>query len=283
MQNSHHKSVSRFLRGAGLIIAGVLLLGHTSLLADSYIKVWEKGVVYYYFSRQPSQPKEATIITPGSQRVRPKPPIFQDYQPYKWIPGNINLNKELKANLSPEQIFNLVNASVYTVIAAPTLENLEKMSNISLGSAVAISEKDLLSNYHIIKDRPHVVIKHGERIIKGKVISGDKKTDRCIIKVDNETLSPVNGFRKYDSLNVGETVYSVGSPEGLENTLGVGIISGKRKAGFLNYVQTTAQISKGSSGGGLFDSFGNLIGITTFKVKESEGLNFALPVENFTR
>lgn len=75
LQNSRHKSVSRLLRGAGLIIAGVLLLGHTAVIADSYIKVWEKGVVYYYYSgRKTSLPKQATIITPGSQRVRITPP-----------------------------------------------------------------------------------------------------------------------------------------------------------------------------------------------------------------
>ena len=75
MQNSRHKSVSRFLKGAWLIIAGVLLLGHTPVQAESYIKVWEKGVVYYYFSdRNHPQPRQARIITPGSQRVRLNPP-----------------------------------------------------------------------------------------------------------------------------------------------------------------------------------------------------------------
>lgn len=60
---------------AWLIIGGVLLLGHTPLLAESYIKVWEKGVIYYYSSgRNNSQPKQAKIITPGSQRVRPTLP-----------------------------------------------------------------------------------------------------------------------------------------------------------------------------------------------------------------
>lgn len=228
--------------------------------------------------------KEKPIIS----KIMPLKPLnlpkrIDVYKSYKWIPCNIKLNGEFKANLSPERIFNLVNASVYTVIAASNIENLKNMRNISFASAVAISEKNLLTNFHVIENRPYVVIKHGERFTKGTVISGDKKTDRCIINVENETLSPVKTFRKYDSLNVGETVYSVGSPKGLENTLGVGIISGKRKARNLNFIQTTAQISAGSSGGGLFDSFGNLIGITTFKIKESEGLNFALSIEEFTR
>ena len=75
MQNSRHKSVSRLLRGAWLIIAGVFLLGHTDVLADSYIKVWEKGVVYYYSSgRNNSLPRQPKIITPGTQQVHATPP-----------------------------------------------------------------------------------------------------------------------------------------------------------------------------------------------------------------
>jgi murein DD-endopeptidase MepM/ murein hydrolase activator NlpD len=75
LQNSRHKSVSRFLKGAWLIIAGVLLLGPPPVEAESYIKVWEKGVVYYYFSgRNHPQPRQSKIITPESQRVRHQPP-----------------------------------------------------------------------------------------------------------------------------------------------------------------------------------------------------------------
>ena len=72
LQNSHHQRVSLFLRGVWLIIAGVLLLGHTPALAASYIKVWEKGVVYYYFpGRGQPQSRQAGIITPARQRLRP--------------------------------------------------------------------------------------------------------------------------------------------------------------------------------------------------------------------
>jgi S1-C subfamily serine protease len=114
-------------------------------------------------------------------------------------------------------------------------------------------------------------------------MSIDKETDRCILYVENVMLEPVQGFRKYQDLKIGETVYSVGSPQGLENTLGIGIVSGKRNLDKVQLIQTTAQISQGSSGGGLFDHFGNLVGITTFRVKESEGLNFAIAIDNFTK
>src|SRR5450830_1754760 len=79
----------------------------------------------------------------------------------------------------------------------------------------------------------------------------------------------------------GQHVYSLGSPRGLELTFGEGLVSALRpRAGMpLPIIQTTAPISPGSSGGGLFDEFGRVIGITTFFRVESQNLNFAMPVE----
>jgi murein DD-endopeptidase MepM/ murein hydrolase activator NlpD len=70
LQNSHHRPAGQFLRGVWLIIAGVLLLGPTAALAGSYIKVWEKGVVYYYYSnRGQPQPRQAGGDTLAPRRV----------------------------------------------------------------------------------------------------------------------------------------------------------------------------------------------------------------------
>jgi tetratricopeptide (TPR) repeat protein len=74
-------------------------------------------------------------------------------------------------------------------------------------------------------------------------------------------------------------VYAVGAPEGFELTLSEGLISSLRPFEGVQLIQTTAPISRGSSGGGLFDAQGRLIGITTFYVKEGQNLNFALPGE----
>jgi hypothetical protein len=204
-------------------------------------------------------------------------------KPLKWTPAQINLSKQLTSNLPPSEIFNLVNPSVWTVISASSAANLRAMNNVSLASGVAISDNKILTNYHVIEEKPYVMVKQGGQFRIAIIISSDRQTDRCIIQVDGVTLNPARGFRKYGSLTVGESVYSVGSPKGLENTLGQGIISGKRELSGLRLIQTTAQISKGSSGGGLFDRFGNLVGITTFKLADSEGLNFAIAIDNFTQ
>jgi S1-C subfamily serine protease len=244
---------------------------------------WAKGQSEPNFPRvQAGRKEKPTII--GD--IRPPdsldlPKSTSKEKPLKWTPAQIDLNKNLTSHLTPSEVFSLVNASVWTIISASSSANLKAMNNVSLASAVAISKNNILTNYHVIEEKPYVVVKREGRFEKATVISGDKLTDRCIIHIENVTLKPVSGFRKYESLIIGETVYSVGSPKGLENTLGQGIISGKREFSGLRLIQTTAQISKGSSGGGLFDRFGNLIGITTFKLADSEGLNFAIAIDSF--
>lgn len=86
-------------------------------------------------------------------------------------------------------------------------------------------------------------------------------------------------MRSSRTLKTGERVYAVGAPQGLELTLSEGLISGLRPTDDAQLVQTSAPISPGSSGGGLFDSKGQLVGVTTLYLKEGQNLNFAVPAE----
>src|SRR5262249_49670558 len=90
---------------------------------------------------------------------------------------------------------------------------------------------------------------------------------------------PLHGIAATDDLQVGQRVYAIGAPQELELTLSDGLISGLRQTegGSIQLIQTSAPISPGSSGGGLFDQDGRLVGITTFFVEEGQNLNFALP------
>jgi serine protease Do len=84
-------------------------------------------------------------------------------------------------------------------------------------------------------------------------------------------------------LEIGEKLYSIGAPLGLELTLSDGLLSAKRALSGSHLIQTTAPISPGSSGGGLFDAYGNLVGITTFLLKNSENLNFAIAAQGYLK
>jgi hypothetical protein len=260
------------------------------IMGTEYVQVvqdaaskWQKGQIEPSLptvQTKQEEPSLVKIIPPDSIKVSK---LKSEDKPLKWIPCDIDLNTQLKENLTPSEIFSLINPSIWTVVSASTIENLKSMNNISLGSAIAISKNMLLTNYHVIDERPYVLIKHGEQFAEAVIYAGDKQSDRCILITKSIELKPVKGSRKYDQLSVGDIVYSIGSPQGLENSLGQGIISGKRELGEQKIIQMTAPISQGSSGGGLFDCSGNLIGITTFKIIDGEGLNFAIPIEDFTK
>ncbi len=106
----------------------------------------------------------------------------------------------------------------------------------------------------------------------------DPDHDLCELNSPGLSAPPVL-VRASSSLAVGERVYAIGAPEGLELTLSEGVISGLRDYEGGHVIQTSAAVSPGSRGGGLFDTEGRLIGITTFSMKEGQNLNFALPGE----
>ena len=118
----------------------------------------------------------------------------------------------------------------------------------------------------------------GGRNWTARLVEAVPEHDLCGIRPNGLTLQPVQ-LRSSPELATGERVYAVGSPEGLELTFSEGLISALRDNGGAHVIQTTAPISPGSSGGGLFDTRGRLVGITTFQLKEGQSLNFALPSE----
>lgn len=188
------------------------------------------------------------------------------------IPGPLTSQK-----LKAQDIFRKVKDSVVILVAA----NFRK--EISQGSAVAVSPRHLLTNYHVIKNQPFILVKLDQQIVEARLTQKNEERDVCVLILEEPKLVPIRGVRKFQELEVGETVYTVGAPSGLEFTLSGGIISAKRedKDRHMKLIQTSAPISPGSSGGGLFDSYGNLIGITTFTYRDSQNLNFAISAEEY--
>jgi hypothetical protein len=173
--------------------------------------------------------------------------------------------------LSVEQVFQKVSPAVYVVKA-----------DKRLGSAVAISEHELLTNCHVVADAKSVTIARDKKEGGAEVISVNSKADRCVLKSDN-TLETWVTVRPYDDIKVGERAVTIGTPQGLELTVAEGIVSSKRSHNDSRLIQTTAPISQGSSGGGLFDAEGHLLGITTFFLRSGQNLNFAVAAEEFAK
>jgi hypothetical protein len=170
---------------------------------------------------------------------------------------------------------------------SPSVFRLEASRSIGVaqGSAVAVSTTELVTNCHVVQGALKLVLKQDKSEWPARIVRADPVTDRCVITADGLMAQPVAGIRGYDKLEVGEPVYTLGSPVGLELTLSDGIVSGRREVETRRYVQTTAPISPGSSGGGLFDAKGNLVGVTTLvlagRERLNQALNFAIPADDF--
>ncbi len=148
------------------------------------------------------------------------------------------------------------------------------------GSGVVVARGVVATNCHVLKAGNRYAVKHRNRLYQASLQHRDTSRDVCSLIFSDRSISPVP-LGDTSQLKVGQKVYAVGAPRGLELTISDGIVAGLRpapnKSG--NYIQFTAPISKGSSGGGLFDEKGRLLGLTTFYVIGGQQLNFAVPVE----
>src|SRR4030095_2699343 len=115
-----------------------------------------------------------------------------------------------------------------------------------------------------------------------RIIAMNKFEDLALLKIEDKEAPKFKYvvLGSADASAVGERVFAIGSPLGLERTVTEGIMSTKtRQLGGELYLQTTAQINPGNSGGPLFNMAGEVIGVTNMKITFGEGLGFAIPVE----
>jgi S1-C subfamily serine protease len=183
-------------------------------------------------------------------------------------------DREPNQPLRPTEIYNLASQSV-VVMAFD-----KNRDAISQGSGVVIENNTIATNCHVLEDKQSAVIMFRGNQYQATAAHGNKEMDYCILST-NDLPARTASIGKLSTVTVGQRVYSIGSPRGLELTIAEGLVSGLRHQDNvpLSMIQTSAAISPGSSGGGLFDEYGRVIGITTFLLKDSQNINFALPVE----
>ena len=174
-----------------------------------------------------------------------------------------------------ERIFKANNKAVVVVVTFN-----QKGEAISQGSGFFVTEAGaVVTNYHVISNAASIKIKAGTEVLNVEgLLYIDKENDLVILKTAGKNL-PIVQLGDANKIGIGEKVYVMGSPEGLENTISDGILSGIREIGTKQKIlQITAPISEGSSGGPVFNTNGEVIGIATFIIKEAQNLNFAMPV-----
>ncbi len=161
-----------------------------------------------------------------------------------------------------------------------------------LGSGFFINEDGfLLTNFHVIEGETQISVEvYSERsgqlerrtYKQVRIVAINKFEDIALLGIEDKDAPKFASVRlgSSDALAVGERVFAIGSPLGLERTVTEGILSTKTRQmqGEL-YLQTTAQINPGNSGGPLFNLAGDVVGITNMKITFGEGLGFAIPIE----
>jgi tetratricopeptide (TPR) repeat protein len=171
------------------------------------------------------------------------------------------------------EIFEEVSPSIVVVIA----QNASDKSQ-SLGSGVMLENGLVATNCHVIKGANVIQVIHQDVRYSTFLKGADWNRDVCTLSVAGLKGHSVS-LGSTRQLRVGEKVYAIGAPRGLELSFSDGLISSLRHVPGGEYLQITAPISPGSSGGGLFDDEGRLIGLPTFYYTQSQQLNFAVPVE----
>jgi len=158
---------------------------------------------------------------------------------------------------------------------------------IAQGSGFLASKDGLImTNYHVIAEGNSAVAKlpDGAFYVVDGVLAFDKVRDIALIRAHGQNFRTLP-LGNSDRVQIGEEVVAIGNPLSLESTVSNGIVSGiravKEEGG--KYLQITAPISPGSSGGPLFKMTGEVIGITTMHLKGGENLNFAIPINDAKR
>jgi tetratricopeptide (TPR) repeat protein len=178
------------------------------------------------------------------------------------------------ANAStPEQIFVEASPSVVVVDILDA-----KGKPIGRGSGTVIGTGLVITNCHLAQSGKSLQVRQSGKTFNATLQYADPDRDLCQLTVPDLQAPPV-ALGIANKLRIGQRVYAIGAPQGLELTLSEGLISSLRPYDGSQYIQTSAAISPGSSGGGLFDDQGQLIGIITFYLAEGQNLNFALPVD----
>jgi len=150
--------------------------------------------------------------------------------------------------------------------------------NIAVGSGVVIDKSTVITNCHVALAGPRLFVTLHGRMHEARLNVSDKSHDLCSLDLPIATAIPV-AIGSSDSVRTGQKVIALGAPHGLDLTISEGIVSSVRRLPVGNLIQTTAPVSPGSSGGGLFDARGTLVGVVTFQFIQGQNLNFAAPAE----
>ncbi len=240
--------------------------------------------------KENNAPEENSTTT---EYVKPENEISDDLSSLENM-ANMNTTKAY----SYEQLYNAVNESVVVVgnyVANNGYYGDSSVDYVKQGTGSGIiftTDGYIVTNYHVVKGAAKVTVTVSDKFsedeeMEAVVVGSDSATDLAVLKIGREqpfTAAPLGDSSK---LNIGQEVAAIGNPAGLNKSMSRGIISGLNRysngKGYeLSSIQTDAAINPGNSGGGLFDMYGNVVGIVNSKLvaddSSIENLGFAITI-----
>src|SRR5579863_6895909 len=200
---------------------------------------------------------------------------------------NISSSKVVKAQQMPRGMFDDPMFRQFFGGRMPEGQQPRSQRETSLGSGVVVSQDGyILTNNHVVDGATDVKVSFADKEeYPAKVIGTDKATDVAVLKINKTGLTTLP-LADSSRAEVGDVVLAIGEPFGLGQTVTMGIISAKGRAGlgierFEDFIQTDASINRGNSGGALIDTRGELVGINTAilsgETGGNQGIGFAIP------
>jgi len=183
---------------------------------------------------------------------------------------------ETRAEYDAEGLFKQVSPSIVTILSFD-----EKGRQDGQGSGVVIDKGRVATNCHVVREANSLKIATGSKEYAAHWTQADPSRDICLISTEGITALPID-LRKLGDIKIGETVFAVGNPLGFGLSVSSGLISTISPYRNEQVIVASVPLSPGSSGGGLFDSQGRLLGITTAILTAGQNLNIVLPADWIT-
>ena len=244
------------------------------------------GVLFFWRMMRPEPSRPPSVTVQGENALLSNREVFT---------GPERSLEEIDSDFT-----NLVERAIPSVVsitttAAPDREALVRQffglggggvtEASKMGSGMIVSpEGHIVTNWHVVKGASEVSVQLSDgRTLPAQIAGADQRSDIAVLKVAAEGLNPIP-FGDSEQVRVGQMVFAVGNPFGLQETVTQGIISAKGRRTVSEaaneFFQTSTTINPGNSGGPLIDIHGKVIGINNFIISRSggsEGISFAIP------
>lgn len=216
---------------------------------------------------------------------------------FKFIPGTKEIVNRTVKDVSIEETNTIKESIAKIKDAVVVIESYKNGQKFSQGSGFVYKKEDkkgyILTNHHVIEGADEIkVVNNNDQSVTAKLLGSDELSDLAVLSIDEDAVMDVATFGSSEKVEVGDTVFTVGTPLGNEykGTVTKGILSGKNRlvsvdtttgGSVMEVLQTDAAMNPGNSGGPLVNINGEVIGVNSLKLVEDEieGMGFAIPIE----